>query len=90
MEKYYDLMTYIMAQQFIQTPDNKVVFNMKWTKIIMEISIMIGKMHVYHDKGDKENFGYIETQLETHCSNHAISLDDFEEWREEQKNGNNG
>ena len=57
----------------------------KWVLSVYELSLIVGKMQVYHDQEDSENYRYMEKYFYKKCEECEIDVEEFEGWWKENK-----
>lgn len=90
MKKYIQIIAFIKANKSYPSNDMKgrfqnVSLSLDWVDVVFELSILIGKMQVYFDREDTENFNYMEMALLKNCRENDIDMEEFEEWYESVK-----
>lgn len=85
MEKFVSAIQYIIETQFRDDLDIKgegVVLgvDLETAQIIYQLSVLIGKLQVYYDKADKENFSLVETAFWNKFEEEGYFVDELEEW----------
>jgi hypothetical protein len=91
MVKYDQVIAYIIANKSYPAHNMKgeyqfVTVPIDWTELIYELSLLLGKMQVYFDRADTENYGYMEKAFLKKCFENDIDMDEFDRWHDEVKN----
>lgn len=95
METYSQVIAYLVTQHASHCHDQdgknpKLMMSMDTVKAVTELSIVLGKMEVYSDKEETENYELMEQHFLNKCEEFDIDMIAFDEWSEYQPEQEDG